>query len=325
VSETLLHGVIHRFSGGCDRALTPAGEWLTVREIWQRSLPCPRWLPWQHGGMPPDPTVVLFCGDVHGDAGEVDYCLAIARAQHAQATFFVGDFGYWEHEPSGVAYLDQVEKAATSHDVPVYFLDGNHDKISLLLDIYQDRDDEGFVIVRPHVRYAPRGHRWTWSGVRFLSFGGAYSTDKEPRLAMEQRRARYQNLPPHGLAGTLWFPEEEATEADLAAALAGPPVDVLLAHDKPRNTTPAINRKDEWDAYPNQERIQRLVDDLRPTLLVHGHLHYRYSEQLGPTRVEGLACDPRAAWGIPGYAHEDLYLPVDLTDLVSWTVGSRSG
>jgi hypothetical protein len=274
---------------------------------------------WQHGVMPLDPAAILACGDVHGDAGEVDYCLTVAQAQQAQAAFFLGDFGYWEHEPSGVSYLDEVEKAATAHDLPVYFLDGNHDKISLLLDTYDERDDEGFVIVRPHVRYAPRGHRWTWSDVRFLSFGGAYSTDKEPRLLMEQRRARYQDLPQHALAGTLWFPEEEATDADLAAALDGPPIDALLTHDKPRGSEPAINRKDEWDAYANQDRIQRLVDELTPKLLVHGHLHYRYSDQLGSTRVEGLACDPRAGWGMPGYSHDDLHLRVDLADLVSWT------
>jgi hypothetical protein len=262
---------------------------------------------------------------VHGDADEVDYCLSVAGEQDCQAAFFLGDFGYWEHEPSGVAFLDRVEKAALAHDLPVYFLDGNHDKISLLLSSYPLLDDEGFNIVRPHVRYTPRGHRWTWSDVRFLSFGGAYSTDKEPRLDMEQRRAKYKDLPQHALAGTLWFPEEEATDAEFALALDGPPVDVLLTHDKPRRSSPAINRKDEWDAYPNQERIQQLVDALSPKLLVHGHLHYRYTDQLGPTLVEGLACDPRAAWGMPGYSHEDLHLLLDLADLVSWTTEAAPG
>src|SRR6476469_672646 len=93
---------------------------------------------WQHGAMPLDPAAILACGDVHGDAGEVAYCLTVAEEQAAQAVFFLGDFGYWEHEPSGVAYLDQVEKAASAHDLPVYFLDGNHDKISLLLETYQE-------------------------------------------------------------------------------------------------------------------------------------------------------------------------------------------
>jgi Icc-related predicted phosphoesterase len=275
--------------------------------------------------MPLDPTAVLTCGDVHGDADEVDYCLRVAQEQGAQAAFFLGDFGYWEHEQSGITYLDRVEKLAAARDFPIYFLDGNHDKISLLLETYPERDDEGFIVVRPHIRYAPRSHRWTWSGVRFLSFGGAYSTDKEPRLQMEQRRARYQNLPQHALAGTVWFPEEEATEADLRAALDGPQIDVLLTHDKPRNSRPAINRKDEWDAYPNQDRIQRVVDELQPQLHLHGHLHYRYTDHLGPTRVEGLACDRRAAWAMPGYEHADLHLRLDLADLanqVAWTAPS---
>jgi hypothetical protein len=259
-----------------------------------------------------------MCGDVHGDASEVASCLDRADELGA-TTFFLGDFGYWEHESSGVRYLDDVEAAADEHESVVYFLDGNHDKISLLLESYPDRDEQGFIEVRPHVRYAPRGHRWTWSGVRFLAFGGAYSTDKEPRLVMEQRRATYQNLPRHALEGTLWFPEEEATEQDVRVALDGPPVDILLTHDKPRRSRPVVNRKDEFDAYPNQDRIQRLLEELHPRLLVHGHLHYRYGDQVGDTRVEGLACDQRAAWGMPGYEHEDLTLAVDLTDPGSWT------
>src|SRR5690348_7912225 len=65
---------------------------------------------WQQGAMPLDPAAILACGDVHGDAGEVGYCLTVAEEQAAQAAFFLGDFGYWEHEPSGIAYLDEVEK-----------------------------------------------------------------------------------------------------------------------------------------------------------------------------------------------------------------------
>ena len=29
----------------------------------------------------------------------------------------------------------------------------------------------------------------------------------------------------------------------------------------------------------------------RPQLLVHGHYHRRYTEQVGGTRIEGLDCD----------------------------------
>src|SRR5437868_5506162 len=105
------------------------------------------------------PGAILLCGDVHGAADEVEYCLRRAHDEACQALFFLGDFGYWEHERSGVDYLDEVEVLAASHDLPVYFLDGNHDKVSLLRASYPDTDGEGFVVVRPHVRYAPRAHR----------------------------------------------------------------------------------------------------------------------------------------------------------------------
>jgi hypothetical protein len=86
-----------------------------------------------------------------------------------------------------------------------------------------------------------------------------------------------------------------------AAALADPtPVDVMLTHDKPRASNPRWNRKDFPECWPNQDRIQTAVRALRPKLLVHGHLHFPYEDQIRSsgdswTTVIGLDCDPRAA------------------------------
>jgi hypothetical protein len=238
----------------------------------------------------------------------------------------LGDFGFWEHKQHGVDYLDKLDRYAASKGVVVYFLDGNHDKTSLLLERYTETDNEGFRIVRPHIRYAPRGHRWTWGAVRFAAFGGAYSVDKAWRLALEQSESRKiveQNSYRTTLqqrsvdtSGTVWFPEEEMSDADLAAMLADEtPVDVLLSHDKPRGSRLNHNRKDLPECWPNQDRIQLAARTLRPALLVHGHLHYRYSDavMVGDDlwcAVEGLDADPDAAEGI---ARTDswMVLPLD--------------
>jgi calcineurin-like phosphoesterase family protein len=280
---------------------------------------------------------ILLAGDTHGNTGHVRRLLDAAVELDIDVIFQLGDFGYWEHESSGVRYLDAVNRSARSRGVDVYFLDGNHDKTSLLMESYGDRRDEhGFVIVRPRVRYAPRGHRWSWLGTRFLAFGGALSLDREPRLAEERRRyekalrkesfrlgagrpaARIPDF-----AGTLWFPEEEADDADVDAILTDrTSVDVLLTHDKPLRTAPEFNRKGDPRCLPNQERVQRLVDAYRPTLAAHGHLHFRYTEELPHpdgsfTRVEGLAADPAASYDVPGYRVPASWLVVDLADLAS--------
>jgi predicted phosphodiesterase len=278
---------------------------------------------------------ILLAGDTHGNTGHARRLTAAAAELDAEVILQLGDFGYWEHEPSGVRYLDAVNRAARSHGVDVYFLDGNHDKTSLLMESYGDRrDEQGFVIVRPRVRYAPRGHRWSWRGTRFLAFGGALSLDREQRLAEERRRyekalrkegfRRGAGRPPARVpdfAGTLWFPEEEAADADVDAILTDrSPVDVLLTHDKPLRTAPAFNRKSDPRCRPNQERVQRLVDAYRPILAAHGHLHFRYTEELPHpdrsfTRVEGLAADPPASGDVPGYRLPESWLVVDLADL----------
>lgn len=253
---------------------------------------------------------VLIVGDLHGNTEHALKLVRVAAHRDCAKLFAVGDFGAWEHTPAGRRYFDVVNKAAKKAGITVYFLDGNHDKTSLLHELYDEqRDDEGFLICRKHLRYAPRGHRWTWEGTTFAAFGGARSTDKGRRLVWEARKAaqldkrrRYGSSRSPDTAGTLWFPEEEMTDGELAELLAADssPVDVLLTHDKPRASQPKWNRKDKPECYPNQDRIQTVVRTLRPDLLFHGHLHVRYTDTIAAgdgdwTRVEGLACDPDAS------------------------------
>jgi predicted phosphodiesterase len=270
---------------------------------------------------------ILLVGDVHGNTNHAMSLLAAARREGCDRLFALGDFGAWEHTPAGVRYFDLVARAARKQGVVVYFLDGNHDKTSLLLELYGDhRDEEGFLVCRDGLRYAPRGHRWTWDGTRFAAFGGAYSVDKEWRLVAEaelawkaeRRRTRFGSSHEPATAGTLWFPEEEMTDEEVDRLLAADPspIDVLLTHDKPRASKPAWNRKDLPECWPNQDRIQRVVTTLTPRLVVHGHLHHRYTDEISngtaaPTRVEGLAADPWAAER-PGYDKSDSWLVLTL-------------
>ncbi|WP_067569255.1 metallophosphoesterase family protein [Nocardia acidivorans] len=269
---------------------------------------------------------VLIVGDLHGNTDHALTVLRVAVRQGCPKVFAVGDFGAWEHMPSGRRYFDVVNRAAKRAGVTVYFLDGNHDKSSLLVEKYGERrDEEGFLVCRKYLRYAPRGHRWEWEGTTFAAFGGARSTDKGWRLARESHREEqaatrraYGSSRRPLTAGTLWFPEEEMTDDELESLLAqhDSPVDVLLTHDKPRATQPQFNRKNKPECFPNQDRIQRVVEQLRPAVHFHGHLHFRYSETIaaGPgqwTRVEGLAADPEASHH-PAYAVDHSWTVLEL-------------
>jgi predicted phosphodiesterase len=276
-----------------------------------------------------EPTDLLLAGDTHGNTSHVRYLIDVAHRHGIDRIFQVGDFGAWEHVPDGRAFFDNVDKYARRRGVTVYWLDGNHDKTSLILERYgNELDDEGFLRCRENVRYAPRGHRWTWGGVRFIALGGAYSVDKPWRVkeerakahALAEKAARYGSGKSTDTTGTLWFPEEELTDAELAAALADPtPVDVMLTHDKPRAADPQWNRKDLAECWPNQDRIQAAVRALRPRLLVHGHLHYPYRDQIRSsgdawTTVIGLDADPAAA-DHAGYDKADSWMVLDLAEV----------
>jgi predicted phosphodiesterase len=278
---------------------------------------------------------ILVAGDVHGapDRYHHGYLARKAGALGCDAVFCLGDFGFWEHVASGVQFLDEVNTLAENTGVPWYAIDGNHDKTSLVLERYGALiSQEGFLTVRPHLLYAPRGHRWTWEGVRFMSLGGAYSTDKEYRLWEEaknhksiEQQNRYRREAGHperdsDTSGTLWFPEEEITDAQIEDILADQsPIDVLFTHDKPRGSHPGWNRKDLEECWPNQDRIQRVAVALKPKLLMHGHLHYKYNQmiRIGDDNtwcdVYGLDCDAIAGEKI-GYKRDDSWAVLTVED-----------
>lgn len=249
-----------------------------------------------------EPTALLVAGDTHGNPNHIMYLFQRALAQDVDAIFQVGDFGYWEHDPDGGAYLDLVSDLAVSNAMPFYWIDGNHENHTLLREKYADapRTSEGFWVIRDGLYYVPRGARWTWNGVSLMGFGGAISIDKNWRLDVEKNGGIKRNGRRGPAPGprTLWWPEEETTDAELALALQDPaPVDILFTHDKPRASTPPWNNKDLPELWPVQDRVQTLVRTLKPKLLIHGHLHIRYTDRIRcgddgeHTVVEGLDCD----------------------------------
>lgn len=267
-----------------------------------------------------DPDRVLFAGDTHGDANHVRYLLQVAQRERAQAVFVLGDFGIWDHLDGG-RFTDSVAKFTEHYGIPVLFLPGNHDNYDLLFqyEAEKPRCEDGFVWLRRGVGYSPRGHRWTWKGLHFMSLGGAYSIDKPHRISAdhaallraERKRDRGSKLTAREryllrTGQESWWAQEEISQEELDYALRPGKVDILLTHDKPRASTPDWDRKDLPECWENQEAIQEVVDAKAPRLLLHGHLHYAYGQTLGATTVRGLDCDPEASRYSGGSGNKDL-------------------
>jgi hypothetical protein len=280
---------------------------------------------------------LFICGDTHGNTEWwARYLLPNAERVHADEIIQVGDFGFWEHDKFGVAYLDDLNELAAARDLIIYALHGNHDNWSLVMAKYGDqRDEDGFVIVRSHIRYIPQGHIWTWAGLRMRAFGGAYSIDKDWRLRSEAKKnraahARAQGRAERGLpaeeipdfTGTLWFPDEEPTGKEFAQLMIddSDPVDVVFSHDKPRRSNPMMNLKNIPECHPNQNRLQAALDVLRPRWWFHGHLHHLYTDTVPcgahtghHTSVVGLSCDDQAG-GTAFWRPTDTWCVLDSRD-----------
>lgn len=245
-----------------------------------------------------DPGRVTFAGDFHGEAGWARHVLRAAKRDGAGALVQLGDFGLWPGR-AGMRFLHEVSAAAAAVQLPLLWLDGNHEDFDQLATYPVGAT--GLRRIRPWIWHLPRGFRWNWAGLRFGALGGATSLDR-----------------PHRTPGVSWWPQEEITWAQAQNVIDGGPVDVLLTHDCPAGVTiPGLPPESVWDpaelrrANGHRELLRSVVDAVAPTHLFHGHFHSRYDAELplpgGPVlSVTGLDKDSSMGRG---------YLTVDLDAL----------
>jgi len=261
-------------------------------------------------------TKIMLLGDTHGNTMFLkNRVIPAAIDAGVRWIYQVGDFGYWEHTEEGVMFLNSVSNSLTGTGIDLVFIAGNHDKVSLIERKYNPM--QGFYCIRPGIWYSPNGVTWNVEGTGFIALGGAYSIDKKYRLESEEANARKRfndrrfkladsaqdrlmEACREDAAETLWFPEEEMTDATMEKILNDvdpAQVDVILAHDKPYMSNPGIKLSPIPETVPNQRRLQKAVNALQPKLFVHGHLHIRYTDTIrcgdddAYTVVEGLGAD----------------------------------
>lgn len=243
-----------------------------------------------------EPRRLLVAGDVHGDAAWFDVLCRRAQDLGCDAVLQLGDFGYWPHLPGGAKFPRRVSSCATRFDLDVYWIDGNHENHAALRAL--PTGDGRAIEIVDRCWYLPRGHRWTWGGVRFGALGGAFSIDWRSRRP-----------------GSSWWPEEVTTAEDVEALGSGA-LDVLVAHDAPAGVPLqglALPDVDQVRSDEVRALVAAAVKATMPKLVLHGHWHRRHSFELtwpvsgggaldwAHTQVEGLASNiehDHRAWGV---------------------------
>jgi len=216
---------------------------------------------------------VLFVGDVHANTAFLKEVYSMAERYEVDRVFQVGDFGWWPRMPTGERFINAASSLATKTNIPLIFVDGNHEDHSQL-----PHDGEVMQELKPGLHYLARGVVITLGNARVLGHGGAVSVDQAWRTEHID-----------------WFREEVANHASFLKSIDAKNVDVVVAHDVPAGTdlrltfpvTPSI------DAHCKQHRdsMLEILETHDPYLWVAGHYHQRVTQRIGNTTVEVLDGD----------------------------------
>jgi hypothetical protein len=210
------------------------------------------------------PRRIMVAGDFHGNTahalGVVRAAAGLLRDEPLKLIVQAGDFGLW---PGGGGYIRALSRELDTRGVTLWFADGNHDDHGQLRELHAR--ERGPVAVDPDGRiwHLPRAHRWNWHGRTWLALGGGVSLDRAIRAE-----------------GRDWWPEEEIAEDQAAEAVEGGPAHVMVTHDAPSRVTysfppppPFWAARDLARSDRHRERLQDVVNQVRPGWLAHGHLH----------------------------------------------------
>ena len=243
--------------------------------------------------MPDAVDKVLILGDTHGNDRWTCAVIDLVAGWGLDGILQLGDFGYWPRDDWGKQFLTWTENTLAQYDMPLWFIDGNHeDHVSLK----SAQTEPGPLKVTDHITYLPRGTRWVWDNRVWVALGGAPSVD---------RFARSRDVS--------WFNQETMTYGQQARIVAGGHADVVVAHDAPWGVKYLATQYKLWlpptergswppdalrDSDAHMAMMTTLALALTPDEWFHGHHHMKYDEDsvelepdAKPLDVHGLSCD----------------------------------
>lgn len=229
---------------------------------------------------------ILLAADWHKHLSQATVVVEHAKTNNVGTILHLGDFGIWEGDQH---FLDGLQHQLAEADAVLYFVDGNHENFPRLYE-YPIIDD-GTRKVRNNIFHLPRGYRFALNNVKFLALGGAASIDRRGRKL-----------------GIGYWEEELITDDDVAKSIEGGYADVMLCHDSPLSAPNkvtddvmgAISAQKRFGieqldrCYDHRKQLDRVVQEVRPAWLYHGHYHrymfgtFGYGGTEHRTRVMGL-------------------------------------
>lgn len=198
---------------------------------------------------------VLFAGDIDSNVPHLEWLLAYASDNDVDRIICLGDFGYWPNTTWGDNYLTAAHNLANKHNIPIQWVDGNHENHAALHALTATHGDQQPIPTGGDmITYLPRGCTIDLDGARLLAYGGAWSMDWMDRIE-----------------GADWWPEEtiDFDHLERIAETTGP-IDILASHECPAGE-PVGHYGDHPVAAVQRLYIGHLVDKTKPRLVVGAH------------------------------------------------------
>lgn len=229
-------------------------------------------------------TKVLLVGDTHGSINDLERACDVAEDLGVDAIYQLGDFGFLFRPNHWAKDFAAAVEVISEYEVPLFWLDGNHENFDAMLELGADPDADEPVQLADLVTYLPRGCRFEIGPATAMAVGGAASIDARQRV--------------EGVS--IWSRHEVLSDDQVERACGRGPVDVLLTHDAPYGVEFMESRMRQWGGLPaslvrrsegNRRRLLQVVDAVHPAAVVHGHHHVPYQDALPGVEVYGLNCN----------------------------------
>ena len=215
---------------------------------------------------------LMMVGDPHSKEDAWEYWLKQCLKHDVTHVWAVGDV--FTDPTTFLSHLDRLSRMLERTGVEVYFSDGNHDPQPILRN-FLTGEKEGVKLLRKNIQFVDRGVVVELDGIKFMSFGGAVSHDKERQLMREEET---------GIR--TWYPEEAITRDEVRQAIAVAqeegPIDVMVTHDYPHGVdfSRVMLKVDYPECVAQRKLIRQVVAVAQPVILYHGHHHLRYNDEL---------------------------------------------
>lgn len=172
--------------------------------------------------------MIYITGDTHGDFRRIELFCERFQPKRKDIMIILGDAGFNFHG----GFRDRVKKERISQlPITIFSIHGNHERRPATMPSYTIREwHGGQVYVEedfPNLLFAMDGEVYDFEGIKAMAIGGAYSIDKEYRLAMN-----------YG-----WWPDEQPSEeikqrVETKLDSLNWKIDVVLSHTTPYKYEP---------------------------------------------------------------------------------------